>query len=220
LVGVDLDQVMTPVVDDLAAEVALAEGGVAGDDSSLQDHRLEERQGRLVLVCLGRDAGLSQDAAGLVVQGRQQVDCGGVGRDAAARGLAVDRHGPEPVGPGRRQQRRDPAGDGGLERLGIEPGEEPLEGAIGRGPAAIAELVHQLDRLVAAPLGDGGIAAAAAEDGAAGVRQHGDQRVPAAGAVAGVGDFGEEGDQAAGLGEAHRCRLRGVEVTAYRKLTN
>ena len=199
---------MPAVVDHLAAEVALAEGGVAGDDPPVQDHRLEQGQGRLVLVGLGRDAGLGQDAAGLMVQGREQVHGGGAGRAAAARGLAVDRHGPEAVVPRRRQQRGDPAGDGGLERLGVEPGEEPLEGAVGRGPASVAEAVHQLDRLVAAPLGDGGVAAAAAEDGAAGVRQHGDQRVTAAGAVARVGDFGQEGEQAAGLGRGHRCRLR------------
>ena len=191
---------MAAVVDHLAAEVALAEGGVAGDDPPVQHHRLEQRQGRLVLVGLGRDAGLGQDGAGLVVQGREQVDGGGAGRAAAAGGLAVDRHGPQAVGPRGRQQRGDPAGDGGLERLGVEPGEEPLEGAVGRGPAAVAEAVHQLDGLVAAPLGDGGVAAAAAEDGAAGVGQHGDQRVTAAGAVAGVGDFGQEGEQAAGIG--------------------
>ena len=80
--------------------------------------------------------------------------------------------------------------------------------------------MHQLDRLVAAPLGDGGVAAAAAEDGAAGLRQHGDQRVTAAGAVAGVGDFGEEGEQAAGLGEVIGVDSRRVEATAYRRLTN
>src|SRR5262249_49860306 len=72
-------------------------------------------------------------------------------------------------------------GEGGGEGGGVEPGEGALEGAVGRRRAAIAEPVHQLDGLVAAPLGDGGIAAAAAEEGAAGLRQHGDQGMATAG---------------------------------------
>jgi hypothetical protein len=208
LVLVDFQQVVAAVVDHLAAQVALAEGGVAGDHPALQHQRLEQGQRRLVLVGLGRDAGLAQHAAGPLVQRRQQMDGRGARRAAAAGGLAVERHGPQPVGRLGRQQVRDPAGDGGLQRLGVEPGEQPLEGAVGGGPAAVAQAVHQLDRLVAAPLRDGGVAAAAAEDRAAGVRQHGDQRVPSAGAVAGVGDIGQAGQEAAGLGLCHRCRLR------------
>ena len=196
---------MPAVVDDLARQITLAEGRVAGDHSPPEHHGLEQPQGRLVLVGLGRDAGLRQDAAGLLVQGRQQVHRRAIGRAAAARHLAVQRHGPQGLTGPRPQQMLGPAGQGGLQRVGREPGEEGLEGAEGGGPAAIAEAVHQLDRLVAAPLGDGRIAAAAAEDGAAGVRQHGDQVVPAAVPGAGVGDVGEEGEQAAGWCVGHRC---------------
>ena len=189
--------------DDLAAEVALAEGGVAGDDAALQHHPLQQRQGGLVLVGLGRDPGLRQDAAGRLVQGRQEVDGRGAGGAAAAGRLAVDGHGPQRgVGPGP-EHAVGPAGDGGLEGPGVEPGKEPPKGAVGRRAAAVAEPVHQLDRLVAAPLGDGRVAAAPAEDGAAGVGQHGDQRVATPGAIARVGDLSQAGEKAARLD--HRC---------------
>ncbi len=191
---------MPAVADDLLTEVAPAEGGVAGDRPPVEDHALEQGQGRLVLVGLGGDAGLGQDAAGVLVQGREQVHRLGVGRAAAARGLAVDRHGVQLAGAGGRQQVGDPSRDGGLERPGIEPGEEALEGAVARGPATVAQPVHQLDGLVAAPLGDGGIAPASAEHGAAGLGQHGEQGVAATGSSAWVGHIGEEGQQATGLG--------------------
>jgi hypothetical protein len=193
-----------PVVDDLTGQVALAEGRVAGDHAPLEHHRLEKHQGRLVLVGLGRDAGLGQDAPGLLVQGRQQMHRGAVGRAAAARHLAVEGHGPQVLTGPRPQQLRGPAGQGGLQRVGREPGEEGLEGPEGSRSAAVAQAVHELDRLVAAPLGDGGVAAAAAEDGAAGVRQHRDQRVPPAVPGARVGDLGEEREQTAGWCVGHR----------------
>jgi hypothetical protein len=193
-----------PVADDLARQVALAEGRVAGDHAPLKHHRLEQRRRRLVLVGLGRDAGLGQDTAGPLVQGGQQVDRGGVGRPAAAGHLAVEGHGPQAVTGLRPHQVLGPAGQCGLQGVGREPGEEGLEGAEGGGPAAVAEPVHELDRLVAAPLGDGGIAAAPAEDGAAGVRQHRRQRVPAAVPGSRVGDLGEEREQAAGWCVSHR----------------
>jgi hypothetical protein len=180
LVLVDLDQVVAAVVDDLAAQIAVAEGRVAGDDPALQHHRLEQREGGLVLVGAGRDAGLAQHAPGLLVQGRQQVHRRGVGRAAAARHLAVEGHGPQGVAGPRPQQVVGPVGQRDLQGGDVEPGEEGLEGAEGGGPAAVADPVHELDRLVAAPLGDGGEAAGAAEDGAAGVGEHGDQRVAAA----------------------------------------
>jgi hypothetical protein len=157
-----------------------------------------------VLVSLGRDAGLGQGTAGLLIQGRQQVHRGAVGRATAARHLAVEGHGPRARTGPRSQQVVGPAGQGGLQRVGREPGEEGLEGPEGSRPAAVAQAVHQLDRLVAAPLGDGGIAAAAAEDGTAGMRQHRDQRVPAAVPGARVGDLGEERQQAAGWCVGHR----------------
>jgi len=166
---------MAAVVDHLTAQVALAERRVAGDHPALQDQALQQRQGRLVLVGLGRHAGLAQHAAGPLVQGRKQEHRGAVGRAATAGGLAVDRHGSQAVGRLGGEQMGDPPSDGGLEGRGVEPGEEPLEGAVGRGPAGIAEAMHQLDRLVATPLGDGRVAATTAEHGAAGVCQQGDQ---------------------------------------------
>jgi hypothetical protein len=40
------------------------------------------------------------------------------------------------------------------------------------------------------------------------VRQHGDQGVLATGAVAGVGDLGQDREQGSGFGLCHRCRIR------------
>lgn len=195
---------MAAVVDHLTAEVALTKGGVTGEDPTPQDHRLEQRQGRLVLVGLRRDAGLGQDAAGPLVEGREQEDGRGVGRAAAAGRLAVEGHGPQPVGRRRPEQVGDPAGQGRLQGRGVEAGEQGLERPEGGGGAAITEPVHQLDRLIAAPLGDRGIAAAAAEDRTASVGQHGDEFVPAAVSRAGVGDVGQERQQAAGRCMNHR----------------
>jgi hypothetical protein len=207
LVVVDLQQVVAAGGDHPLAEVPLAERGVAGDHPAPQDHRLEQRQGRLVLVGLGRDAGLGQDAAGPLVEGRQQVDGRGVGRAAAARHLAVEGHGPQVVGRRRPEQVGRPAGKRRLEGVGVEPGEQGLERPEGGGGAAVAEPVHQRDRLVAAPLGDRGIAAATAEDRAAGVRQHRHQVVAAAVPRARVGHLGQEREQAAGRWVAHRRRI-------------
>jgi hypothetical protein len=157
-----------------------------------------------VLVGLGGHAGLAEHAAGPLVQGREQVDRRAVGGAAAAGRLAVDRHGAHAVAGAGSHEVVGPAGQRGLEGVGVEPGEEGLEGAEGGGPAAVSEAVHQLDGLVAAPLDDGRDAAAAAEHGAAGVGEHGEQGVAAAVAGAGVGDIGQEGEQAAGLEMAHR----------------
>lgn len=59
--------------------------------------------------------------------------------------------------------------------------------------------MHQLDRLVAALPDDDSIATEAVQNGAAGLGQHGKQRVPPAGAVAWAGDLGEESDEIAVL---------------------
>jgi len=197
-----------PALDDLAAQVALTERRVAGDDPPPEHHLLEQRQGRLVLVGVGRDARLAQHAAGALVQGRQQVDRRGVGGAAAARRLAVDGHGAQAPAGGRPQQVVDPSGQRRFQRGGVEPGQQRLEGAEGGGPPAVAEPMHELDGLVAAPLGDGGDATASAEDGAAGVGEHGGQGMSAAVSGAGVGDIGQEGEQTAGWCEGHRGRVR------------
>lgn len=183
---------MASRLDDLAGQIALAEHRVAGDDTSPQGQILQQLEGRLVLVGLGVDAHLAEDAAGPLVHRREQMDRRVMRAEAAARGLAIEGGGGEFGGLRLAEEVGDPTGQSELEGLGVEPREQRLEGPVGGGPAAIAELVHQLDGLVAAPLGDRGIAAATAEHGAAGVGQHGDQGVSLAVARAGVGDVGQE----------------------------
>src|SRR5262249_18317903 len=69
------------------------------------------------------------------------------------------------------QQGLGPAGQGGLQG-GRRDGHEHLADTAGLGgPPGEAEAVHQLDVVVVGPLGDGRIAAGAAQDGAAGQRQ-------------------------------------------------
>jgi hypothetical protein len=196
--------------DGLAREVALAEHRVAGDDPAAQGQLGQQLQGGLVLVGLGVHGHLAQDAAGGLVRRRQQVDRRGVRGQAAAERLAVEGRGVQGLGVAVAQPMGDPSRQGGLEGRRVEPREEPLEGAEAGGPAAIAQLVHELDGLVAAPLGDGGVAAAAAEDGAAGLGEHGGQGVPLARGVAGVGDLGQEGHQRAGRVMGHRASRQRV----------
>ena len=128
-----------------------------------------------MLVGLGVDTDLAEDASGPLVHRREQMDRRVVRAEAATRGLAVEGGAGELGGPRLAEDVGDPTGQGDFEGPGVEPREQRLEGPVGGWPAAIAELVHQLDALIAAPLGDGGIAPATAKHGATGLGQHGDQ---------------------------------------------
>jgi hypothetical protein len=103
----------------------------------------------------------------------------------------------------------DPPGQRRLQGVGVEPREERLEGAEGGGGAAIAEAVHQLDRLITAPLDDGGVSAAAAEEGTEGVGQQGDEGMSASVTRARVGNIGQEREQTAGGCQAHGGEIQG-----------
>jgi hypothetical protein len=177
LVVVNLPEIMASVGDHLMRKVALAEHRVAGDDTPFEGQILQQFEGGFVLVGLGVNTHLAEDAAGPLVHRREQMDRRVVWAEAATRGLAVEGGAGEFGGSGLAEYVGDPTGQSDFESLGVEPREQRLEGPIGGWSAAIAELVHQFDGLIAAPLGDCGIASATAEHGAAGVRQHGDQRV-------------------------------------------
>lgn len=183
---------MPPVGDHPTREIALAEHRVARDDTPFQGQILQQFESRLVLVGLGVDTHLAEHASGPLVHRREQMDRRIVRAEAATRGLAVEGDAREFDGLRLAEHVGDPTGQGEFEGLGVEPREQRLEGPVGRGPAAIAERVHQLDGLIAAPLGDRGIAPATAEHGAASMGQHGDQRVSQAMARAGIGDLGQE----------------------------
>ena len=120
--------------------------------------------------------------------------------EAATQGFAVESHGTRRrVGVGRRRRRwveaLDPAVDGRLERHGIEPSEDGLDGPrTGRG-APEAQSVHQVDVLIASPLGDGGIATGPAEDRTAGQGQDGGERMASSLGTSGVGDRGQIREQ-------------------------
>jgi hypothetical protein len=126
--------------------------------------------------------------------------------EAAAGRLAVQGEGVGGARVGRgdpAQQGLGPAGQGGLQG-GRGHGQEHLADAAGLGgPPGEAEAVHQLDVMVVGPLGDGRIAAGAAQDGAAGQRQDRRQGMLTAMAAAGVGDLAEEVEQAEFPGRVH-----------------
>jgi hypothetical protein len=65
------------------------------------------------------------------------------------------------------------------------------------------------------PLGDGGRAAGAAEEGAAGQREHGRQGVLAAVTAAGVGDLGKELEPTEVRARIHAMSLRGYPVNRW-----
>jgi hypothetical protein len=203
LVVLDDPEVVPAAVEDLAAQVPLAEDGVAGDQAALQDQAREQPESGLVLVgLLGAAAGhlgLGHRQPRPVGHQGQQVDGLAQPIEAAAGRLAVQRQG---VGGGLvgrgdpAQQGLGPAGQGGLQG-GRRHGHEHLADAAGLGgPPGESEAVHQLDVMVVGPLGDGRIAAGAAQDGAAGQRQDRRQGMLAAMAAAGIGDLAEEVEQA------------------------
>ena len=52
MVAFDKHQVIAPRIDHLSAEIALAEYGIAGDQTPLEDQTLEQSKGGFVLVGL------------------------------------------------------------------------------------------------------------------------------------------------------------------------
>src|SRR5205823_6100179 len=73
LVAFDCEQVVATFLDDLGAQVALAEQRVAEDDLPLDWQDAQQLQGGLVLVGLGIDLDLGEDGLVLVGIGGDQV---------------------------------------------------------------------------------------------------------------------------------------------------
>src|SRR5262249_35297209 len=88
------------------------------------------------------------------------------------RGLAMAGAGPRRGGGDLRQDRLQPVAEGGLEACHVERLEDPVQGGdTGGAVAAKAEPTRQVGGVVAAPLGDGVEALAAAQHGADGQGQ-------------------------------------------------
>ena len=221
LVVLDREEVVPTLADDLRADVLLAEHRVAGDDPALQRQHAEQLQGGLVLVGRGLDAQLGEHGPGGRGVGGQQVGARDLAVPAAAGGLAVDGQGEQlrrslaiaiafaiafaiaiaiafaiAFAFGGGQSGLCPAGERGLEGADVDGSEGDAEGG-GRGRLAAAEPegVGQGEALVAAELGDGGVALGAAEHGEHGQRQDGRQGVALAAGPARVGDPGEYVEQ-------------------------
>ena len=105
----------------------------------------------------------------------------------------------------------DPAGDGSLEGVDVESKEHLADGPVGGGSTRVAQAVHLPDRLVAAPLSDRRVAAAAAEDRGAGVSQDRRQGMPPPRGLARVGNLGQEVVKAKRAAVVHRRRLRKID---------
>ena len=129
LILLDKEEVVAPLRDDLLAEVALAEDGVAGDDAALDRQDAQQFQGGLVLVGLGIDFDLHEDGFDQRGVGGDQVLAGHRAVAATAQGLAIQGDGLLVLlavtwGGGRRAG-RDPACQRGLKGDGVEAAEEP-----------------------------------------------------------------------------------------------
>ena len=199
LVVLDEEDVVAPLLDDLLAEVALTEDGVADDDPIPNGQQSQQFQGRLVLVGLGIDAHLNEDRFDQRRVGGDQMLSGRLAVAAAPQGLAVERNRlflPRRPGGGRRRPRPDPAREGGLEGGRVEATEQAGQAGGGGGLAAgEAQGVGQGRAVVAAELGDGLQALAAGQDGDDAQGQDGRQRVAAPPGGAGVRDGGQGLDQ-------------------------
>ena len=124
------------MLDDLRAQVALAEHGVAEDDLPLDRQDAQQFQGGLVLVGLGIDLDLGEDGLVLVGIGGDQVLTGHRAVAATAQRLAVQGNRLLVGFPGGGQAGGDPAREGGLEGHSVEAAEEFAEAGRGRRLAA------------------------------------------------------------------------------------
>src|SRR5205814_6652871 len=88
LVVFDNQKVVASAVDHLLTVIPLAEHGISGAQAPLQDQRLQDLQSRLVLVRLAIHRLLAEDAAGLLVQQRQQMHAPLVSGQSAAQCFA------------------------------------------------------------------------------------------------------------------------------------
>ena len=89
LVVLDREDIVAAVGDDLLAQVALAEDGVAGNDAALDRQNAQQLLGRLVFVGLGIDAHLRQHGACCGSVGGDEVMAGQRAVSTATQGLAI-----------------------------------------------------------------------------------------------------------------------------------
>ena len=213
LVGLGEEEIIALLLDDLGADVTLAEDGIAKDDASLDRQNAEQFEGGFVLVGLGIDPYLDKDSFDERGVGGDEVLAGHHAVAAAAQGLAIQGEGFFLLGVVRcardRRSRLDPAREGGLEGGGVEAGEQLGQTGGSRGLAAgEAQSVGQRDAVVAAELGDGDGSLATAQHGEDDEGENSWQRMASAVAAPRVGHFGENLDQ----GKSHE----GVSVSAGR----
>src|SRR5262249_13195209 len=190
LIFLDPEDGVAPPINDLLAEVALAEEGVACDDAASDGHNAQQLQGRLVFVGLGIDPHLRQHGGGLDGVSGDEVMAGHRTVSTATQGLAVQgEDGRLLVG----EAAGDPACQGGLEGGDIQSPKEDGVGSFGRRLAtAAAEEVGKGEALVAAKLSNGLIGLTAAEHGEDGQAENGGERVADAAALSGVGNVSQD----------------------------
>jgi hypothetical protein len=194
------------LLDDLRAQVALAEQRVAEDDPSPDRQDAQQFQSGLVLVGLGIDLDLGQDSVMLVGISGDEVLTGRRAVAAAAQRLAVEGNRLGIGFLGRGHAGGDPAREGGLEGTRVEAAEEFAKAGGGRClTAKKSQSMGQFDPVVAAELGDGGGPFAAAEHGQDGQGEDGQQWVATSLAATRVGHVRESLKQGT---RSHRANLR------------
>ena len=204
LVVLHHQQVIAPGIDDLRGQVPLAEQGVADHHLSRHGQNAEEFQSGLVFVRLGVHADLGEDGLGVRGEGGHQVDAGHVAVAGAAQGLAVEG---QVFGVGRVDPGGHPAGEDGLDGVGVEGGQGAGQGGQGRRLlAGEAEGGGQSGAVLAAEPGDAGQTRPPHQQGQGDHPQDGRQRMPLAVSAARVGEGGQFVEQGRSVHAGHQVR--------------
>jgi hypothetical protein len=231
LVGLDHQQ----IVGLLAGDQELGGVGVGLERVGGHHHagqvqgRQQGLEGGDLLGCAA-DLGLGQHRTDGVVHAGQQVHRAAVtvGWVGAAHRLAVDRHRPPlwplplvttgAVAAFMALAVGQPGADGAGQRVGVQAGQGPANGGLGRrrpvvggGTAGAQRGPDGLGR-VGGPFGDRGHRAGAGQDRGGGQGEDGDQGVAAATSRSRVGDGGEVGQQVRGVGVLELARVGMGEV--------
>src|SRR5690349_3325353 len=196
-------EVVAPCCNHLIAQVALAEEAVSHDDASLEHHRAEQFEGRLVLVRLGAHPALAQDAAGLMIDRSQQMHGRGERTQRRAERFAVDADGVQRLFVVREVEIfSGPAPDGPLEGRRIETHQEVAKTVEFGRASGEAHPVPDVNCLIVQPFDQGGITAIAAQNPADHRRQHGAERMTSSVTPAWIRDLRQMRQQAP---RASRC---------------
>ena len=148
LVAFDREQVVRPAGVEVVRVLGLGMEGIGGDERPGDVEGVQQRRESVDFIGLLADGGLSEDDAGFMIEGSEQVWRPAVNTAGTADGLAVDRDGPRRLGPVRgcrilrrsgRLTARQPARDHLVEPVSIQALQEPTDRRLTRAATSDAE---------------------------------------------------------------------------------